>query len=262
MLTCMDVMQCLEELSPTSFAEKWDNVGLLIGRKEKKIESVMLCVDVNETVIRQAIQKGIDMIVSHHPIIFSGEKRITDENVFGTRLLDLIQADICVYAMHTNFDVIGMADAAAERLDLLETKVLHVTYEDEIATEGIGRVGKLKGTMSLEELAHFTKEVFDVPSVKVFGNPETLCCEVAVCPGAGKSLVENVLHTEADVYVTGDIDHHTGMDLVAQGVCVIDAGHYGVEKLFVPYMYDYFTKILPECNVIKAIEGDPFWVLV
>jgi putative NIF3 family GTP cyclohydrolase 1 type 2 len=85
---------------------------------------------------------------------------------------------------------------------------------------------------------------------------------VAVCPGAGKSLVENVLHTEADVYVTGDIDHHTGMDLVAQGVCVIDAGHYGIEKLFVPYMHDYFTKILPECNVIKAIEGDPFWVLV
>ena len=62
MLTCMDVMQCLEELSPTSFAGKRDNVGLLIGRREKKIESVMLCVDVNETVIRQAIQKGIDMI--------------------------------------------------------------------------------------------------------------------------------------------------------------------------------------------------------
>ena len=261
MLTCDDIIQCLEDLSPTSFAESWDNVGLLVGRKEKVIESVMLCVDVTESVIRQAIQKGVSMIVSHHPMIFSGEKRITNENVFGTRLLDLIQADICVYAMHTNFDVIGMADAAAEQLDLVDAEVLQVTYEDDIATEGIGRVGKLKGTMSLEELAHFTKEVFQVSSVKVFGDPETLCCEVAVCPGAGKSMMKDVLRTEADVFITGDIDHHTGIDLVAQGVCVIDAGHYGIEKLFVPYMYDYFSKILPECKVLKASEGEPFWIL-
>lgn len=262
MLTCEDIVQCLEDLSPCGFAESWDNVGLLVGRREKRINSVMLCVDVTESVIAQAIQAGVGMIISHHPLIFSGEKRITNETVFGTRLLDLIQADICVYAMHTNFDVIGMADAAAERLDLLESQVLQVTYEDEIATEGIGRVGKLKGTMSLEELAHFTKEVFQVPSVKVFGNPDTLCCEVAVCPGAGKSLVKDVLKTDADVYITGDIDHHTGIDLVAQGVCVIDAGHYGVEKLFVPYIHDYFSKIMPECRVIEAVEEEPFWVLI
>lgn len=261
MLTCKDIMQCVEDLSPTAFAEKWDNVGLLVGRQDKEIHRIMLCVDVTEEVIRQAIQKKVSMIISHHPLIFSGTKRITDETVFGNRLLDLIRADICVYAMHTNFDVIGMADAAAERLELIDTKVLQVTYEDEIATEGIGRVGKLKGTMSLEELAYMTKEVFDVASVKVFGDPRTLCCEVAVCPGSGKSLTEDVLATEADVYITGDIDHHTGIDLVAQGVCVIDAGHYGIEKLFVPYMYDYFSKVLPECEVIKATEGEPFWVI-
>lgn len=258
MLTCEDVIQYLEDLSPTSFAEGWDNVGLLVGRREKQIQALMLCVDVTESVISQAIQMGVSMIISHHPLFFSGEKRITSDHFLGARLIDLIQADICVYAMHTNFDVMGMADAAAERLRLLDTKVLQVTYEDEIATEGIGRVGKLMGTMTLGEVATLTKEAFEVSHVKVFGDPDTLCCEVAICPGAGKSLAKDVLRTDADVYVTGDIDHHTGIDLVAQGVCVIDAGHYGVEKLFVPYLYDYFSKVLPECNVIKAIEKEPF----
>ena len=261
MFTCEDVMQCLEDLSPVSFAEDWDNVGLLLGRREKVVDSVMLCVDVTEQVITQAIQAGVSMIVSHHPLIFSGIKRITNDDVFGTRLIDLIQADICVYAMHTNFDVMGMADAAAERLELLDTEVLQVTYEDEIATEGIGRTGKLKGALTLEEVAALTKEAFQVPSVRVFGEPDTLCCEVAVCPGSGKGLVKDVLKSGVDVYITGDIDHHTGIDLVAQGICVIDAGHYGVEKLFVPYIYDYFSKIMPECNVIKAMEEDPYWML-
>ncbi|MBO5347951.1 MAG: Nif3-like dinuclear metal center hexameric protein [Lachnospiraceae bacterium] len=261
MFTCEDVMQCLEDLSPVSFAEGWDNVGLLLGRREKVVDTVMLCVDVTEQVISQAIQAGVSMIVSHHPLIFSGVKRITNDDVFGTRLIDLIQADICVYAMHTNFDVMGMADAAAERLELLDTEVLQVTYEDEIATEGIGRTGKLKGAMTLEEVAALTKEAFQVPSVRVFGEPETLCCEVAVCPGSGKSLIKDVLKSGVDVYITGDIDHHTGIDLVAQGICVIDAGHYGVEKLFVPYIYDYFSKIMPECKVMKAMEEEPYWML-
>ena len=260
MFTCEDVMQCLEDLSPVSFAEGWDNVGLLLGRREKVVDTVMLCVDVTEQVISQAIQAGVSMIVSHHPLIFSGVKRITNDDVFGTRLIDLIQADICVYAMHTNFDVMGMADAAAERLELLDTEVLQVTYEDEIATEGIGRTGKLKGAMTLEEVAALTKEAFQVPSVRVFGEPETLCCEVAVCPGSGKSLIKDMLKSGVDVYITGDIDHHTGIDLVAQGICVIDAGHYGVEKLFVPYIYDYFSKIMPECKVMKAMEKEPYWM--
>ncbi len=261
MLTCEEIMQYLEDLSPTSFAVDWDNVGFMVGRREKTVQSVLLCVDVTEKVISQAIQAGVDMIVSHHPFLFHGVKRITNDNVFSTRILDLIQADICVYSMHTNFDVMGMADAAAERLGLLEPQVLQVTYEDDIATEGIGRTGKLKAAMTLEELALFTKEAFQVDSVRVYGALETICCDVAICPGGGKGLVQDALRSGADVYITGDIDHHTGLDLVAQGVCAIDPGHYGVEKLFVPYMRDYFSKMMPQCNVIEADEGEVFWTI-
>ncbi len=261
MLTCEKIMQCLEDLWPAGFAEDWDNVGLLLGRKEKQVQTILLCVDVTEQVIEQAVASNVHMIISHHPLIFSGIKRITNDTVGGTKLMQLIRHDICVYAMHTNFDVMGMADAAAERMGLLDTEILQITYEDDIAVEGLGRVGKLKSALTLEELAQFTKEAFDVSSVKVFGNPNRVCLEAAICPGSGKSLTKDVLRAEADVYITGDIDHHTGLDLVEQGVCVIDAGHYGIEKLFVPYMHDYFQKMLPECDVIEAIAEEPFWIL-
>lgn len=261
MLTCEKIIQSLEDLWPASFAESWDNVGLLLGRKEKQVQKVLLCVDISERVIAEAIAANVHMIISHHPLIFSGVKRITSDTVSGEKLMALIRHDICVYAMHTNFDVMGMADAAAEKLGLLDTEVLQITYEDEIATEGLGRVGKLKSVLTLEELAQFTKEAFDVPNVKVFGKPSNLCLHVAICPGSGKSLVSEVLRTGADVYITGDVDHHTGLDLMEQGVSVIDAGHYGIEKLFVSYMHDYFKKILPECSVIEAAIEEPFWIL-
>ncbi|MCD8327014.1 MAG: Nif3-like dinuclear metal center hexameric protein [Lachnospiraceae bacterium] len=258
-MTCKEVTQWLEQLSPVSFAEEWDNVGLLVGRPERNVERVMLCLDVTENIIEQAVNGDVDMIVSHHPMIFRPLKRVTGEDVFQNRILRLIQADICVYAMHTNFDVMGMADEAAERLELLDSQVLQVTYEDEIATEGIGRVGQLMEPMTLQDVALSVKRAFHVGTVKVFGDAADICCTVAICPGSGKDLASDAVKSGADVYVTGDIDHHTGIDLVAQGVNVIDAGHFGIEKLFKPYMKDYLARMLPQLAVIQAREEEPFW---
>ncbi len=258
-MTCKEIMQWLEQLSPVSFAESWDNVGLLVGRQEKEVEKVMLCLDVTEDIIDQALGSEADMIISHHPMIFRPLKQVTSGDVFQNRILRLARADICVYAMHTNFDVMGMADAAAERLELIDPNVLQVTYEDEIATEGIGRVGQLMEPMTLLDVTRLVKKAFAVKHVKVFGDPEDICCTVAVCPGSGKDLAADAVKSGADVFITGDIDHHTGLDLKAQGVNVIDAGHFGIEKLFKPYMQDYLARMLPQLEVIAAREEEPFW---
>ncbi|MCD7862565.1 MAG: Nif3-like dinuclear metal center hexameric protein [Lachnospiraceae bacterium] len=258
-MTCKEIMQWLEQLSPVSFAERWDNVGLLVGRQEKEVGRVMLCLDVTDDIIGQAIAARADMIVSHHPMIFRPFKQVTSGDVFQNRILKLVRADICVYAMHTNFDVMGMADEAAERLELLDSQVLQVTYEDEIATEGIGRVGQLMEPMTLLDVAQLVKRAFFVNQVKVFGNPEDICCTAAICPGSGKDLAADAVKSGADVFITGDIDHHTGIDLKAQGVNVIDAGHFGIEKLFKPYMKDYLARMLPQLEVLTAREEEPFW---
>lgn len=260
-MRCSDVMKILETLSPTAFAESWDNVGLLLGRKDKTVHKVMLALDATDDVVEQAVLQKADMLITHHPLLFSGIKKITEDDFIGRRLIKLIKNDICYYAMHTNFDVMGMADAAADAMGLQNSEVLEVTYEDEIAKEGIGRIGKLPKEMSLEECAEFCKEVFAINSIRVYGDKDAVIENVAIVPGSGKDYIETALHKQADVYITGDIGHHNGLDAMEQGLMILDAGHYGIEKIFVPYMQEFFDSQMPEIIVNKAVEKAPFYVM-
>ena len=150
-------MAKLEELSPAHFAEDWDNVGLLVGRPEKEVKSVYITLDATDEAIEEAVKLGADMVISHHPMIFKGIKQVRGDNFIGRRIIRLAQNDMCYFAMHTNFDIMGMADAAADELKLRNREVLETTYEDEISTEGFGRFGKLPRIMTLRECAAFVK---------------------------------------------------------------------------------------------------------
>lgn len=248
-MKCEDIINRLEELSPPKFAEDWDNVGLLVGRKEKDISNIYIALDATDEVIDRAVTLGADMIITHHPMIFSSIKKVNSDDFVGRRILRLIRHDINLYAMHTNFDVMGMADAAADEMKLKKCRVLSVTYEDDISQEGFGRVGRLPSVMSLEECAEYVKECFKLEHVIVYGDTDNMVENAAICPGSGKSMAGDVVKSGADVYITGDIGHHDGIDLVANGVSVIDAGHFGIEKLFVPYMKEYLSRQFPDMTV-------------
>lgn len=260
-MKCTEIMKRLEILAPAKFAEEWDNVGLLAGRSTKEVKKVYLAVDATDEVIEDAIDAEADMLLTHHPLIFSPLKSVTEENFISRRVLRLLQADMCYYAMHTNFDVMGMADAAADEIELKNRQVLAVTYEDEISKEGIGRYGRLPRVMRLEECAAYVKEIFRLPAVRVYGELDDKVEIAAISPGSAKSVVPFAVAAGVEVLISGDIDHHTGLDLVAQGVSVIDAGHYGLEKLFMSYMQDYFTRNMPELIVETAEEKSPFAVI-
>lgn len=256
-MKCSDIMKKLEELSPRSFAEDWDNVGLLVGSKEKEVHSVMLAVDATDAVIDQAILRDVDMLITHHPMIFSGLKQITDDNFVSRKVIKLIQHDISCYAMHTNFDVMGMADEAADLMQLNNCQVLDITYEDDISKEGIGRIGQLFKTMTLEECAAYVKEVFDLEVVSVYGEPETKIERAAIVPGSGADYLNKALSMGADVMITGDIKHHTGLDAIEQGISIIDGGHFGLEKIFVPYVRAFLSREFPELSIQVARQQAP-----
>lgn len=260
-MRCSEIITRLELLSPPSFAEEWDNVGLLVGRMDQEISSVYVALDVTDKVIEEAIQCGADMIITHHPLIFSGLKSITEEDFIGRRVRRLIGEDICYYAMHTNFDVLGMADAAAEELSLANMQVLHTTFEDDISKEGFGRYGRLPRTMTLRECAQYVKKQFGLESVIVYGDLHTMVDIAAICPGSGKDFIEDAIKIGADVYITGDISHHAGIDAIAQNLMVIDAGHYGIEKIFIPYMKDFMKKQMPGVKVFTEEIKNPFVVI-
>jgi putative NIF3 family GTP cyclohydrolase 1 type 2 len=155
----------------------------------------------------------------------------------------------------------GMADAAADELSLKDREVLNVTFEDDISKEGCGRVGRLRKCMSIAELAELVKQKFNVPNVRVFGDLGDIAEIAAVIPGSGGGFIDDALSAGADVIITGDIDHHEGIDAVARGLTVIDAGHYGIEKLFIPYMEEFLKRELHGIRIYKAAVKEPFVVI-
>lgn len=255
-----DVIEVLEEQSPTSFACDWDNVGLLAGREDKEVNKIYIALDASDEAVESAIEAGADLLLTHHPLIFKGLKRIVADDFIGRRLIKLIQNDIAYYAMHTNFDVKGMADLSAAMIGLEDTEVLDVTAVVEGKPEGIGRVGKLMQPITVQDCARLVKAAFSLKEVKIFGKPDWILTRAAISPGSGKSEIENALAQKADVLITGDIDHHEGIDAAARGLCIIDAGHYGLEHIFIRYMKEYLEQHCTELEIIAQEIEFPYWI--
>ena len=260
-MKAIEIIKSIEKKYPVSFAESWDNSGFLVGDADWEVKKIFLALDVTDETLEMAVKAGADMMITHHPLIFSGMKQVTAGNFIGRRLIKLIENHICYYAMHTNFDVMGMADLSADLLNLKDRQVLEVTWQEEGRSEGIGRVGKLPREMTLEECGKFVKKQYRLPFVKLYGEPEKKVNSAAVCTGSGKSLMKEVLAKKAEVYITSDMDYHSAIDAGAQGVAVIDAGHYGTEYIFMEYMKQELKELLPELPVETMAVNHPCKVL-
>lgn len=260
-MKCSDLIQILRQQADESYACSWDNVGLLVGSTQKDIQKVYIALDASDEAVEGAIAQNADLLLTHHPLIFQGMKRITEEDFIGRRVMAMIRANMCYYAMHTNFDVMGMAELAAAKMHLNNPLPLEVTCVEDGKEQGIGRVGDLEKEMRLSECCAFVKSAFDLEHVKVFGNLSKTVRRAAICPGAGKSDLKWALKAGADVYITGDIDHHTGIDAVACGMAVIDAGHYGIEHIFISYMGQYMKDHAPEITVVTQNKVEPFQII-
>ena len=258
-MLCREIMDVIERTYPKHAALEWDNVGLLVGRAEKEVKRIYVALDATDEVIDAAIKKGVDMLITHHPLIFSPLKRITDEEFIGNRVVKLLQHDISYYAMHTNYDVLGMAELSGKILGLHEDDVFEVT--DVEAHVGIGRIGTLDCDMTLEECCKLVKDAFNLEAVTLFGDKSAIVSRVAISPGSGKKMTGIAIEKGAQVLITGDIDHHEGIDAVSQGLAVIDAGHYGLEHIFVEDIAKYLQNNLKEVVVERAEIAHPFQII-
>ena len=258
-MLCREIMAIIEYTYPKCAALDWDNVGLLVGRREKEVKKIYVALDATDDVIEEAIRLRADMLITHHPLIFSPLKKITDEYFVGNRVVKLLQNDIAYYAMHTNYDVLGMAELSGKLLELEDSDVFEVTDEEHHI--GIGRIGDLKQEMTLQECCELVKDVFNIPTVKLFGDKESVVKCAAISPGSGKKMTAVALKKNADVIITGDIDHHEGIDAVDQGLAVIDAGHYGLEHIFIKDMVTYLEKHLDGVEIKSADIVHPFCII-
>ena len=245
----------MDELAPFSSAYDWDNVGLIVGNKDCDVNRVYIALDISDHVITEAARHKCDLILTHHPMIFKPVKTITVDHSVGRYITQLIASGLDCVAMHTNFDVHVMGSIVAERIGFDRYSVLDITEDGKIPL-GIGTISDLLEPISLLELAGYVRDAFPLPFVNYYGDPDTVINRVAVVPGSGKSEIRTAIEAGANCLITGDISHHEGLDALGEGLSIIDAGHYGLEHMFVEYMAKYIKKNLP--NLTTFTEKTEF----
>ena len=264
MIRVKTIMEEIEKLAPVSLAESWDNVGLMVGNEDSRVTTVFVCLDVTSDNVRRAIDCGADMIISHHPLIFSPVKRIVEQDVNGRILRDLIKNDISVYSAHTNLDNAdgGMNDILADRRDLIYTRKF--TDEECIDESGkpidnIGRVGILETPMEMSDFAELVKSSLGCNTIRCLGDPSDVIKTVALCSGSGGFGIYAAYHAGADVYVTSDIKHHEAQLALELGLNLIDAGHFETENTICSFMTEYLESRFDELNVIPSDVSPYFY---
>ena len=237
-----EIISLIEDYAPLKFQASFDNSGLLCGNPERELTSILLCIDVTEEVIKEAIDKGHNLIISHHPLIFSGLKHITPATYVERCVIDAIRHDITIYAAHTNMDVVsnGVSGRMADKLDLYHRQILQ-PEGDPMDGNGFGIIGELQQPVESMAFLQQIKEIFRCDRLR-YTTPHTPFMQrVAVCGGAGASFFKQALAGQADIYISGDFKYHDFF-LTENRIMIADIGHYESEQFTKEIFYEILTK--------------------
>ena len=252
-----DIAEVIEQFAPLSIQEGWDNSGLCIGSPEAPVSSVLLGLDCTPELVDEAIACGADMIVTHHPLIFSGLKKITPENIVGEAVIKAIKAGISIYAAHTNADkvIAGVSGAMAARLGLKNVQILDQDGEG----TGLGVVGDLPEPISAQEAVALVKDRFSLKAMRTSRALEGKISRVAMCGGSGGSLISAAARSGAQLYISGDISYHNFF--TKEGFMIMDIGHYESEIEIVDILFSLLKKNFPTfaVRITQNIYNNPIF---
>ena len=246
MITVKDVYNQLNELADVKLAEKWDNVGLMLGDNNSNVNKVLVCLDVTTKVVKEAIDNNVDLIVSHHPLIFKPLKSLDFTDDFKSNIIrDLIKNNINVYAIHTNLDssIDGLNDYILKKLGILEYKILDF---DEEKNCGIGRLFKLNEEKNLKDFIEDLKLKLKILNLRVISDDlNKKIKKVALINGSAMSYWRKAKKEKVDLFITGDVGYHDALDALESGLNIIDFGHYESEHFF----YEILIEELKDKNL-------------
>lgn len=256
MLRIHEIVSAFEAVAPLALQESYDNSGLIVGDRDAEVTRAMLCLDCTEAVVEEAIGKGCDIIIAHHPIVFGGLKRFTGGDYVQRTVIKAIQNNIAIYACHTNLDNVlrgGVNERIAQQLGFDVERVLRPIAADfgsfanqggfvdseVFRTAGAGILCNLQKPMNVLDFLQHVKERMGAEVVKYTKCDIEVVGKVAICGGAGSFLIGDALRAGADAFITSDVKYHEFFD--AQGKMLLcDIGHYESEK----YTIDLFSNIL------------------
>lgn len=232
MATVLDVYKVVDQMAPFDLQMSFDNAGFLVGHQRQAVTKILVSLDITEEVVGEAVSIGTQLIVSHHPVLFHPAKQITDETPTGRILLALAEARIAAICAHTNLDAVenGVNDCLARTLELQHLEQLHQDGVDEQGRPyGIGRVGTA-APCSLRDFAEHVKGKLHTESVRLVDSGKSVH-RVAVGGGSCGSMLADALAAGCDTFVTSDVKYDTFLEAKAQGINLIDAGHFSTENV-------------------------------
>ena len=257
-----DFYSTIEKIAPPKLAEVWDNSGIQLDFGNPEVNRVLVAMEVTDKVIDEAIAKNADMLLVHHPLIFIPVKKFLPEDHVANYIIRLIREGIPVYSAHTTFDsaVGGNNDYLLEKLGCRDIDRIEAAGRSE-NDPPIVKLGVTDEGLKLSDFCAKLKTVLGSAScIKVTGDPERVIRKVALCTGGGGEFWEDACRAGADLFISGDIRHHEAQGAKERGMCLIDAGHWGTENLFVPNMCEKLKKAAPgDLEVIPSEENlDPY----
>lgn len=250
-MTVKTVLDYLWTLAPEAYKESWDNVGLLLGRKNAPVRGVLVALDATAAVAAEAERLACQLVVTHHPVIFHGDKHVTDDDPLTEVHLRCLEKGIAVISMHTNLDCApgGVNDVLAERLGLHNIEIL-----EDGETAGLIRVGEVAET-ELSAFTAFVKERLACPGLR-FADGGRPVRRVAVGGGACGEFMPKVLAAGFDTFVTADIKYHEFCDAATLGLNLIDAGHFETENPVCDVLAEKLRERFPSLCVHRSVHTD------
>ena len=252
-----EITDAIEQYAPLRLQEEWDNAGIQVGDPEADITGVLLCTDATESVINEAITLGYNLVISHHPLIFRGLKKIMGRTPVERTVAMAIKHDITIYSAHTNMDSAwqGVSFRMADKIGMTDVRFLDDNQvepygEQENTSAGCGVIGNIE-PMPAREVLKRVKDAFQVGAVRYSGDGECMVSRVALCGGAGGFLLDKAVQAGAQLYVTADMRYHDFLDW-HQRIVVADIGHYESEHFTKEIFLEIIQKKSPNFAVAFA----------
>ena len=255
-----DIIKIMEEFAPINLKEDFDNVGLMVGDKEKEVKKILLSLDCTLEVIEEAKEKDIDLIITHHPLLFRKPSSITTDTLTGKKIIELIKNDISLYSSHTNLDSAsgGLNETIVNILGYESKELIEVNRNARNENEGLGRIIKLDKEISLDDLVKQVKEKLNINALKIVKASEKVK-KIAVINGSGSSFFDMAYKKGADCIITGDTTYHFASDYKEMGVSIIDTGHFLSEWIVFLEVINKLKYKLNEVEIfISENSNDPY----
>ena len=246
-----DITDAIERFAPLEWQASYDNAGLSVGRPDDEVHGVLLAVDVTDEVMDEAEREGCDMIVTHHPIVFHALKRFNSADMVQRCVERAIRSGVALYACHTNLDSApgGMSWRLAERLGVERLEVLEPSATG--ARPGFGVVGELPAPVPAEACMRRSQDTMGLRASRHSARAGAEVRRVAVCTGAGASLIGQARAAGADIYVTADLKYNDFMTPDG-ALTVADVGHFESEYCAIELLFDILSKNLITFAVRKS----------